>query len=79
MGDEDKAGIDRRVAFLKGEMEPAGFHLPDDVIRFIASFLKPEMNTLIGALIRLEAYQSMTPGRVVSVDDARDICKDMVA
>lgn len=74
----EKIAVERRILFLHKEMEHERFSLPDDVIRFVASSIEPHADRLRGALIRLKAYQSMKPGKVVSVGDARDILKDAI-
>ena len=79
MSDEDIVAIERRIAFLRADMGREGFSVPDDVITFVASSVKADARTLRGALIRLKAFQLMTPGGAVSVDDARDILRDQLA
>jgi len=51
------------------------FHVPDDVILFLASSVKTNIRTLEGSLIRLKALASVT-GVTLSVDRAREILKD---
>lgn len=79
MSEEDIVGVKRRVAFLREEMGRESFNMPENVILFVATSIEPQERALRGALIRLKAFQSMTPGRTLTIEDVRDICKDSIS
>lgn len=75
----EKPDLETRIAILRKKAGLEGFSVSDDVILFMASSIKADsVNALEGGLIRLKAFQVMTPDRAVSVRDARDICRDQM-
>jgi len=69
--------LETRIAILKTKAERENLDVPDDVLLFIATNIKDNIRKLEGALIRIYAFSSLT-GSDVSVDNAREILKDII-
>lgn len=67
--------METRIAILRKKAELEQFHVPDDVILFVASAVKSNIRLLEGSLIRLKALSCMT-GSSLTVDSAKEILKD---
>lgn len=77
MADIKPPDLETRIAILRKKAALEGFSVPDEVVLFVASSVKTNVRSLEGSLIRLKAFQSMT-GAPLTVDDARDILKDVL-
>lgn len=67
--------LENRTAILYKKIESEGTHLPDDVLRFIASKVTTNIRELEGALIRVLAYSSLKKVQV-DLDLARKVLSD---
>lgn len=67
--------LETRIAILRKKAELEQFHVPDDVILFIASAVKSNIRLLEASLIRLKALSCMT-GSSLTVDNAKEILKN---
>jgi len=52
--------LETRIAILRKESEFNGFHIPDEIIRFLADRVKSNIRKLEGALIQVASYSSLT-------------------
>ncbi len=70
--------LETRIAILKTKAERENLDVPDDVLLFIATNIKDNIRKLEGSLIRIYAFSSLT-GSDVTVDNAREILKDIIS
>ena len=69
--------LETRIAILRKKVKTDGIHVPDtQVLTFIASRVSTNIRELEGALTRVVAFSSLT-GRVMSVELAQDVLKDV--
>jgi len=70
--------LETRVAILKRklELEP-GIPVPTEVLTIIAERASGNVRELEGALTRVRAFAQLTPGKVITVEHARDVLKGM--
>ncbi|MCK4436351.1 chromosomal replication initiator protein DnaA [bacterium] len=69
--------LETRVAILKKKQSKEGFHLPDDVVFYIANTIKINIRQLEGALIRVVAHASLT-GNKITLSLAQETLKDAI-
>lgn len=69
--------IETRMAILQRKARSDGFELDEEVLRFLAKYIKSNVRELEGSLIRLEAYSSLTGGSI-SLASARNLLKEVV-
>jgi chromosomal replication initiator protein len=69
--------LETRIAILRRKMEFERFHVPEDVILFIASAIKSNIRTLEGALISLKSVSAMT-GVNLTVELAKEFLKNIL-
>ncbi|MFW6369174.1 MAG: chromosomal replication initiator protein DnaA [Myxococcota bacterium] len=70
--------LETRVAILEKKASLDGINLPEDVSMFLATHVKKNVRELEGALVRVEAFASIT-GQEISVELARQALKDRLA
>jgi chromosomal replication initiator protein len=70
--------LETRIAILRKKAEAEQFHVPDDIVVFLASAVKSNIRVLEGSLIRLKAFSCMS-GSSLTLDDAKDILKDSIS
>jgi chromosomal replication initiator protein len=70
--------LETRVAILEKKAQIDAIGLPKDVAMFLATHVKSNVRELEGALIRIEAFASITK-QEISVDLARQALKDRLA
>jgi chromosomal replication initiator protein len=69
--------LETRIAILRKKVKTDGIHVADpQVLSFIASRISTNIRELEGALTRVVAFSSLT-GRLLSVDLAEDVLKDV--
>jgi chromosomal replication initiator protein len=66
-----------RIAILRKKAEMEQFHVPDDVLLFVADAVRGDVRILEGALIQLKAFAALS-GCGLTVDDAKRRLKDVV-
>ncbi|MEW6600131.1 MAG: chromosomal replication initiator protein DnaA [Nitrospirota bacterium] len=69
--------VETKMAILGKKSEMEGIELSEDVNFFLASKIKSNIRDLEACMIRLGAHSSLT-GKVITVDMAKDILKDMI-
>lgn len=69
--------LETRIAILRKKTDDAGFHVPEDVVLFVASHIKTNIRELEGSITRIVAYVSLT-GMPLTVDTARNVLKDIL-
>ncbi len=69
--------LETRVAILRKKETKEGFHLPDEVVFYIANTIKVNIRQLEGALIRVVAHASLT-GTKITVELTQEVLKDIV-
>lgn len=69
--------LETRIAILKKKAEASRLKCPDDVAMFLASAIISNVRELEGALIRLNAFASLT-GTGITVDLAREVMGNMI-
>jgi chromosomal replication initiator protein len=69
--------VETKMAILGKKSEMEGIELSEDVNFFLASKVKSNIRDLEACMIRLGAHSSLT-GKVITVDMAKDILKDMI-
>lgn len=70
--------METRVAILRAKAEAEQISLPDDVAMFLATHIKSNVRELEGALIRLQAYASLS-GQALDLPMAQQRMRGMVA
>ena len=66
-----------RIAILRKKAEAERFHVPDDVLLYVAGAIRGDVRILEGSLIRLRTVAALS-GCGLTVDDAKRILKDVV-
>lgn len=69
--------VETKMAILGKKSEIEGIELSEDVNYFLASKIKSNIRDLEACMIRLGAHSSLT-GKVITVDMAKDVLKDMI-
>ncbi len=69
--------LETRIAILKKNSERENFHVPDEVLEFIASKIKTNIRELEGALIRVVAKASLS-GSAVDISIAKAVLQDIL-
>ena len=70
--------LETRVAILEKKARLDGIPLPDEVAMFLATHVKSNVRELEGALIRVEAFASLT-GQEITLELAKEVLKDVLA
>ena len=70
--------LETRVAILEKKASLDGLRLPEDVSMFLATHVKKNVRELEGALVRIEAFASIT-GQEITVDLAKQALKDRLS
>lgn len=68
--------LETRIAILRNKAKSDGFHVPDEVINYIATHVKSNIRELEGALSRVTAYSKLTTG-VITEETAATVLKDI--
>jgi chromosomal replication initiator protein len=66
--------IETRIAILRAKAEREDIYLSDEVATFLASYVKSNVRTLEGILVRLQAQASLT-GSEISIEMAKQALK----
>ena len=69
--------IETRIAIIHKKAEADKMKLPEDVVDFIASWVKSNVRDIEGCLIRLGAHSSLT-GSPISIEMAKDVLRDFI-
>ncbi|RMG17844.1 MAG: chromosomal replication initiator protein DnaA [Deltaproteobacteria bacterium] len=69
--------LETRVAILEKKARLDGIALPDEVAMFLATHVKSNVRELEGALIRVEAFASLT-GQEITLELAKEVLKDVI-
>jgi len=69
--------VETKMAILGKKSEMEGIELSEEVNFFLASKIKSNIRDLEACMIRLGAHSSLT-GKVITVDMAKDVLKDMI-
>jgi chromosomal replication initiator protein len=75
--DVQPPSLETRIAILQKKSESDGYHLPQDVLTFIADSVTTNIRDLEGCLTRLLAYASLRR-KEINVDLAQQILKDSI-
>lgn len=70
--------LETRIAILRKKAEAEQLFVPDDVVLFIATYIKTNIRELEGSLITLSTYAALT-GSQLSVDLAKELLKDSIS
>ncbi|SKA91414.1 chromosomal replication initiator protein DnaA [Clostridium sp. USBA 49] len=70
--------FETRIAILKKKADVEGLNIPNDVMAYIATKIKSNIRELEGALIRINAYSSLT-NKDITVDLAAEALKDIIS
>jgi chromosomal replication initiator protein len=71
--------LETRIAILKRKAEIYQFHVPDDVLVYIAERIDSNIRFLEGALVRLQAYMNLHKKKNLTPTLTRDIIGDLLA
>lgn len=69
--------LETRIAILRKKQHLLGFHLPDEVLHFLAEKIRTNIRRLEGALIRVASYGSL-PGRQVDIPAVEKLLADVL-
>jgi chromosomal replication initiator protein len=69
--------LETRVAILRKKQHLLGFHVPEEVVMFLAEKIRANIRRLEGALIRVASYGSL-PGRTVDVPAVEKLLADLL-
>lgn len=69
--------VETRLAILRNKMEHWGTKLPEEVVEFIANSVRSNVRRLIGALVRVATYASLSNGEV-TVEKAEHQLRDLL-
>lgn len=70
--------LETRVAILRKKVESeGGIPVPSEVLTLIAERASANVRELEGALIRVKAFATLTPDKVITIDLATDVLKGM--
>lgn len=69
--------LETRVAILRKKEHVLGFHLPDDVVFYLAEKIRTNIRRLEGALIRVASYGSLT-GRELNIAAVEKLLGDVL-
>ena len=69
--------LETRIAILRKKQHLLGFHLPDEVLHFLAEKIRTNIRRLEGALIRVAYYGSL-PGRAVDIPAVEKLLADVL-
>jgi len=75
--DVQPPSLETRIAILQKKSESDGYHVPEDVLTFIADSVTTNIRDLEGCLTRLLAYASLRR-KEISVDLAQLVLKDTI-
>ncbi|WP_127837501.1 chromosomal replication initiator protein DnaA [Clostridium prolinivorans] len=70
--------FETRIAILKKKADVEGLNISNDVMAYIATKIKSNIRELEGALIRINAYSSLT-NKDITVDLAAEALKDIIS
>jgi chromosomal replication initiator protein len=70
--------FETRIAILKKKADIEGLNISNDVMAYIATKIKSNIRELEGALIRINAYSSLT-NKDITVDLAAEALKDIIS
>lgn len=70
--------FETRIAILKKKADVEGLNISNDVMAYIATKIKSNIRELEGALIRINAYSSLT-NKEITVDLASEALKDIIS
>ncbi|MBQ5951539.1 MAG: chromosomal replication initiator protein DnaA [Lachnospiraceae bacterium] len=71
--------FETRMAILRKKEEIEGFHVDNEVIKYIATHVKSNIRELEGALTRVVAFSRLMKNREITQDLARDALKDIIS
>lgn len=69
--------LETRIAILRKKQHLLGFHLPDEVLSFLAEKIRTNIRRLEGALIRVASYGSL-PGRELDIPAVEKLLNDVL-
>ncbi|MBM3890615.1 MAG: chromosomal replication initiator protein DnaA [Verrucomicrobia bacterium] len=69
--------LETRIAILRKKQHLLGFHVPEEVVIFLAEKIRANIRRLEGALIRVASYGSL-PGRTVDVPAVERLLADLL-
>jgi len=69
--------LETRIAILRKKQHLLGFHLPDEVLSFLAEKIRTNIRRLEGALIRVASYGSL-PGRELDIAAVEKLLNDVL-
>ena len=70
--------FETRIAILKTKAQIENIDIPNEVMNYIATYIKSNIRELEGALIRIVAYSSLT-NKEITVDLASEALKDIIS
>jgi chromosomal replication initiator protein len=70
--------FETRIAILKKKADVENLNIPNEVMVYIATYIKSNIRELEGALIRIVAYSSLT-NKEISVELASEALKDIIS
>jgi len=74
--DIQQPDLETRVSILRNKLDLEGNYLPEDIINYIAEYIKTDIRMLEGALNRLFAYSKVS-GKEINLESAERIIKDI--
>ena len=69
--------VEMRLAILKKKAQSMGVTLPEDIINFLAQRIRTNIRRLVGALIRVASYASLT-GKKLSVEIVEGLLREIL-
>jgi chromosomal replication initiator protein len=74
--DIQQPDFETRVSIIRNKLEIDGNYLPEDIINYIAEFIRTDIRMLEGALNRLFAYSKVS-GKEINLESAEKIIRDI--
>ncbi|HOC93557.1 MAG TPA: chromosomal replication initiator protein DnaA [bacterium] len=74
--DIQQPDFETRVSIIRNKLDIEGNYLPEDIINYIAEYIRTDIRMLEGALNRLFAYSKVS-GKEISLESAEKIIKDI--
>lgn len=75
--DLQQPDFETRVAILRKKSEEKGIDIGDEVVQLLADGLKDNIRELEGALLRLEAYSTLT-GQSIGIEMVKNVLPDLL-
>ncbi|HOY61662.1 MAG: Chromosomal replication initiator protein DnaA [bacterium ADurb.Bin236] len=74
--DIQQPDFETRVSIIRNKLDIEGNYLPEDIINYIAEYIRTDIRMLEGALNRLFAYSKVS-GKEINLESAERIIKDI--